>query len=158
MTDRTIEEFRRERREQIKDRRKEFWRADAAVEKTAEGEDDWEEVHAHYQGVARTWLLSVASVIQSAADSGTEPYQTVWSERAFGSYTGLAEVQEAFIPMDLDDLLPPEVLNEVGLALDEVCVRGLNLPEEPPVVEEPWGPDELPDADDFDLPEEVLKL
>jgi len=145
-----------QRREQVKRYRKRFWRAKEAVEEASRDDEDWRKIHHHFHSATELWLHDLFILFEKAAESGDESYAAMWTEEEFGPFTGLEEVREDIVREDVDDLLAPELLEEIGLTLDEACMRGLDLPTQPPVVDDPWSPDEGPDADDFDLPESMI--
>jgi len=146
------------RRESIKDKRLEYYRMKVTFEETDRDSDEWDRYHAIYQNRVSAWVWGIHAALKQWADAGKEPYREIWQDRQYEEYTGLAEVFETPLRgSPKENLLEPETLHQLGNDLEKISVLALDLPEQPPVVDEPWSPDEVMSQEEAEQRIEEIK-
>lgn len=146
--------FRQQRRESIKNRRREYHRAVKGIEGVDSDHEEWQSYLGNLIGTVDAWFWSISGPLERAVEDGAQPYHHYWYEEQFGDVKGIKRFMDRLHEVSRDELPPPKVLMDVGEALGEISVIGLDLPEQPPVVD-PWSPEEREPLDTAELAEEL---
>jgi hypothetical protein len=118
--------------------RTDWHEAKAAVEQVDSLAVDEHAARANYHVSTRQWVTRIAPL-----DSVEELHQETWHEQQFGEYTGLRDALENGLQTDsfhVEEPLPVDTLDEIGVAAERITVEVVDLPELPPVDVEPWSP------------------
>lgn len=156
----TKEYIQHRRREVQREFRREFHRVVASIRQRNPTNKAYTKYHAKLHGTVTTWLLSIQSAIEVAAGAGEPPARQVWHEQPLGfGVTGLESLARRRCH-SRDTPLPVHTLISAGQAIEEFLVEVFDLSTPPPVVDEPWKPEEAPSLSELgiDLDKEKTNL
>jgi len=156
----TNEYIQHRQREVQREFRREFHRVVAAIRQRNPTNDAYTKYHAKLHGTVTTWLLSIQSTIEMAARGGEPTARQVWHEQPLGFGVSGLESLVRRRRHSCDTPLPVHTLISAGQAIEEFLVEVVDLSTPPPVVDEPWKPEETPSLSELgiDLDEEKLDL
>jgi len=135
--------------EQLKAKRRRYWRVKEGIDRVSPDHDEWEVYHYYYHSAVEQWTWRIHAVVSSAADDGLQPYQQIWEDEEFGEYEGLEPVFKEEFMGETEQPLPLDMLDDIAATLDKLSIKICDLPEQPPVVDDPWTPDERPSPEEI---------
>jgi hypothetical protein len=117
-----------------KEHRFQFWQVRATVTSTPAESDVHHHAHARLQATIVQWRRILHPAIDELLKDHERP-----------DVAALWEPLSALdVSVGVEDLKPPERLLTAGRRLDNLTIICLDVPTPPPVIEEPWHPDDEP--------------